>query len=303
MNYIFKILLFLSFLIFNSTTISAQELNCNFQVNSSQIIGSDKSIFEVLQTRLSEFVNSRKWTKHNYQIQERIECTMLINITERVTPTSFKATIQIQSRRPVFNSSYSTTLINHIDKDFEFNFNEFEQLEYSENSYVSNLTSVVSFYVYMILAMDYESFSKNGGSPYLTLAQNIVTNAQGSGSSGWKAFEDTKNRYWLVENLLKPNYVPFRETMYNYHRLVFDVMSADVTKGRAVVAESIKNLEKVFTYDMNSFQLQFFFNAKADEIVELFKEAPQSEKSEIVPILNKINPANSNVYEKIISGK
>jgi len=303
MNYTNKIIILFLIVFFSGITVRAQELNCNFQVNSSQIIGSDKSIFEVMQTKLSEFVNSRKWTNHNYQIHERIECTMLINITERVNPTSFKATIQIQSRRPVFNSSYSTTLINHIDKDFDFNFNEFEQLEYSENSYVSNLTSVVSFYVYMILAMDYESFSKNGGSPYLTKAQTIVTNAQGSGSSGWKAFEDTKNRYWLVENLLKPNYAVFREAMYNYHRLGFDVMSADVSKGRAVVSASIKSLEKVYTYDMNSFQLQFFFNAKADEIVELFKEAPQSEKSEIVPILNKINPANSNVYEKIISGK
>ncbi|MGE0560773.1 MAG: DUF4835 family protein [Flavobacteriales bacterium] len=303
MNFIAKITFLFIIVLLNDVSISAQELNCNFQVNSTQIIGSDKSIFDVMQTRLSEFVNGRKWTNHNYQISERIECTMLINVTERVTPTSFKATIQVQSRRPAFNSSYSTTLINHIDKDFEFTFNEFEQLEYSENSFVSNLTSVVSFYVYMILAMDYDSFAKNGGQPYLLLAQNIVTNAQGSGSSGWKAFEDTKNRYWLVENLLKPNYVPFRETMYNYHRLGFDVMSGDVSKGRIEVTKSIKNLQSIYTYDMNSYQLQFFFNAKADELVELYKEAPQAEKSEIVPILNKINPANSNIYEKILSGK
>ncbi|OFY95714.1 MAG: hypothetical protein A3K10_18065 [Bacteroidetes bacterium RIFCSPLOWO2_12_FULL_31_6] len=290
-------------LFFNNFVAFSQELNCNFQVNSTQVMGSDKSIFDVMQKNLSEFVNNKKWTNHNYQIQEKIECTMLINITERVSPNSFKATIQVQSRRPIFNSSYSSTLINHIDKDFEFTFNEFEQLEYSENTYISNLTSVVSFYVYMILAMDYESFSKDGGSPYLTKAQTIVSNAQNAGSSGWKAFEDTKNRYWLVENLLKPNYAPFRETMYNYHRLGFDVMSTDINKGRGVVLASLKSLESIFKYDMNSYQLQFFFNAKADEIVELFKEAPQAEKSEIVPILKKINPANSTTYEKIISGK
>lgn len=298
-----KITLVYFLLFFSNSIVFAQELNCNLQVNSSQIMGSDKSIFDVMQKNLSEFVNNKKWTNHNYQIQEKIECTMLINITERVSANSFKATIQIQSRRPIYNSSYSSTLINHIDKDFEFNFNEFEQLEYSENIFTSNLTSVISFYVYMILAMDYESFSKEGGSPYLIKAQTIVTNAQNAGGAGWKAFEDTKNRYWLVENLLKPNYDPFRETMYNYHRLGFDIMSSDVNKGRGVILASLKNLESIFKYDMNSYQLQFFFNAKADEIVELFKEAPQAEKSEIVPILKKINPANSNTYEKIISGK
>lgn len=296
-------MLLVSLFVMKSEIVNAQELNCNFQVNSSQVMGSDKSIFDVMQKNLSEFVNNKKWTNHNYQIQEKIECTMLINITERVSANSFKATIQIQSRRPIFNSSYSATLINHIDKDFEFTFNEFEQLEYSENTYISNLTSVVSFYVYMILAIDYETFSKNGGSPYLTKAQTIVSNAQNAGSAGWKAFEDTKNRYWLVENLLKPNYEPFRSTLYNYHRLGFDVMSSDVNKGREVVLASIKNLESIFKYDMNSFQLQFFFNAKADEIVELFKEAPQNEKSELVPLLKKLNPANSNTYEKILSGK
>lgn len=303
MEKIIKIIVVLTFVLCESRDVYAQELNCNFQVNSTQIIGSDKSIFDVMQTRLKEFVNGRKWTNHNYQISERIECTILINITERVTQNAFKATIQIQSRRPAFNSSYYSTLINHIDKDFEFTFNEFEQLEYSENTYVSNLTSVISFYVHMILAMDYDSFSKEGGQPYLIKAQNIVANAQGSGSSGWKAFEDTKNRYWLVENLLKPNYAPYRETMYNYHRLGFDVMSSDVNKGRTEVSKSIKSLESIFTYDMNSYQLQFFFNAKSDEIIELYKEAPQSEKNEIVAVLKKINPANANDYEKIISGK
>jgi len=293
---------FISFILVNSR-LNAQELNCNVKVNSSQIIGSDKSIFEVLEKNISEFVNNKKWTNHNYQFQERIECTMLLNITERVSTNSFKATIQVQSRRPIFNTSYSSTLINHIDKDFEFNFNEFEQLEYSENTFISNLTSVISFYIYYIIAMDYESFELNGGTPYLIKAQAVVNNAQGANATGWKAFEDTKNRYWMIENHLKPNFVPFRETLYNYHRTGFDVMSSDVAKGRTSVLNSIKALQSISTYDPNSFQLQMFFNAKADELVDLFKEAPMAEKSEIVPILNKINPANSNTYQKITSGK
>ena len=297
---IFFIFLLISLPIFQ---LNAQELNCNVEVNSTQIIGSDKSIFDVMKKNISEFVNSRKWTNHNYQTNERIECTILLNITDRPALNSFKATIQIQSRRPIFNSSYSSTLINHIDKDFEFTFNEFEQLEYSENTYISNLTSVISFYVYMILAMDYESFEINGGTPYLLKAQAIVGNAQGANATGWKAFEDTKNRYWMVENHLKPNYVPFREAIYNYHRLGFDIMASDLTKGRSEVLKAIKTLQSISTYDPNSFQLQMFFNAKADELVDLFKEAPMAEKAEIVPLLNKINPANSTTYEKINSGK
>jgi len=281
----------------------AQELNCNVQVNSTQITGSDKSVFDVMQKAVYEFMNNRKWTNHIYGNNERIECTVLINITEQKSVGSFTATIQVQSRRPVFNTSYYSTLMNHIDKDFEFTFNEFDQLDYSETTFISNLTSVLSFYAYMIIALDYESFEMNGGSTYFTKAQTIVTNAQNAPNTGWKAFEDTKNRYWMVENFLKPNYKVLRELFYNYHRLGFDVMAQDVSKGRKVILESLKTLESVFNYDRNSFQLQLFFNAKVDEIVNIFKDAPSSEKGQIVPLLKRINPANSADYEKILSNK
>lgn len=287
-------------LLVNSFVVLSQELNCNVQVNSTQVTGSDKSIFDVMQKSIFEFMNNRKWTNHTYNNQERIECTILINITEQVSVGSFKATIQVQSRRPVFNSSYNSTLLNHIDRNFEFTFNEFDQLDYSETTFISNLTSTLSFYAYMILALDYDSYEMKGGSEFLTKAQNIVTNAQGASNTGWKAFEDTKNRYWMVENFLKPNYTPLRELFYNYHRLGFDVMAKDVAQGRKVIAESLKSLESVFNYDMNSFQLQLFFNAKADELVELFKEAPSSEKNEVVQLLKRINPANSSDYETIL---
>ncbi|MCB9334546.1 MAG: DUF4835 family protein [Flavobacteriales bacterium] len=279
---------------------SAQELNCNVQVNSTQVTGSDKSVFDVMQKSIFEFMNNRKWTNHVYQPNERIECTILINITEQKSVGSYSATIQVQSRRPIFNTSYFSTLINHIDRDFDFNFNEFDQLDYSETTFISNLTSVLSFYAYMILALDYESYEKEGGSAYFTKAQTIVANAQGSSFSGWKAFEDTKNRYWMVENYLKPNYKVMRESLYDYHRLGFDVMAADVTKGRTVIVNSLKSLESVYDYDRNSFQLQMFFNAKKDELIELFKEAPSSEKNEMVQLLKKINPANSSDYETIL---
>lgn len=299
MKFFHIIILFL----FSYQTIEAQELNCNVTVNSTQITGSDKSIFSVMEKSVYEFMNNRKWTTDIYSPSERIECTILINITEQKSVGNFTATIQVQSRRPIFNTSYFSTLINHIDRDFEFTFNEFDQLDYSETTFISNLTSVLSFYAYMIIALDYESFQLKGGSDYFIKAQTIVTNAQGSPNTGWKAFESTKNRYWMVENYLKPNYAVLREAIYNYHRLGFDVMTKDVAKGRKVVLDALNSLESVFEYDRNSFQLQQFFNAKVDELIELFKEAPTAEKNEVSQLLKRINPANSSDYEKILKGK
>jgi hypothetical protein len=300
MNSLLKIALIFvcSFSVLHSAT--AQELNCNVQVNSTQVTGSDKSVFDVMQKSVFEFMNNRKWTNHVYNNQERVECTILINITEQVSVGSFKATIQVQSRRPVFNSSYNSTLLNHIDRDFEFTFNEFDQLDYSETTFISNLTSTLSFYAYIILALDYDSFELNGGTENLTKAQTIVTNAQSAPNTGWKAFEDTKNRYWMAENYLKPNYAKLREVFYNYHRLGFDVMAKDAAAGRKVIFNALNSLESVFNYDRNSFQLQLFFNAKKDEIIELFKEGTSSEKAEVVQLLKRINPSNSNDYEKIL---
>lgn len=283
-----------------STTAFTQELNCEVQVNSSQITGSDKSVFDVMQKAVFEFMNNRIWTNHVYDNNERIECTILINITEQKAVGSFAATLQVQSRRPIFNTSYYSPVINHIDRDFDFAFNEFDQLDYSETTFQSNLTGVLAFYAYMIIAMDYESFSDKGGEEYLKKAQNIVNNAQGTAFSGWKAFEGTKNRYWMVENLLKPNYVPYRETIYNYHRMGFDIMATETAKGRSAVVESIKKLKSVFDYDRNSFQLQLFFNAKKDELISLLKEAPSGEKNDVVQLMKEINPGNASDYDEIL---
>ena len=284
-------------------TAEAQELNCNVQINSSQIQGSDKSVYDAMQKSIFEFVNTRKWTNNVYKNSERIECTILINITEQVSTNEFKGTIQIQSRRPVFNTSYYTTLLNHIDKDFEFKFNEFDPLIFSETTFSSNLTSVIAYYVNIIIALDYDSFSLNGGTRYFQKAQTIVSNAQSAQESGWKAFENDRNRYWLVENMLHQNYSPLRECNYKYHRLGFDAMAQKVQTGRAVILTALKLLEKVYDRKPGSFLLQIFFNSKSNEIVELFTEALPSEKSEITNLLNQIDPNNSSKYDTIIKGK
>ena len=296
-------ILFVVALAVSLSNVNAQELNCTVQINSSQIQGSDKSIFDAMQKAIFEFMNSRKWTNNIYKGTERIECTVMINITEQVSTNEFKATIQIQSRRPVYNTSYYTTLLNHIDKEFDFKFNEFDPLVYSENTFLSNLTSVLSFYANIILALDYDSYSLNGGTKYLQNAQTIVGNAQGAQASGWKAFEGERNRYWIPQNLLHPNYAPLRECFYKYHRLGFDNMAKNVETSRASVLTSLNLLELVYKRRPGNFQLQIFFNAKSNELVDLFTDALPREKSEAKNLLDKIDANNLTKYEKIIKGK
>lgn len=279
--------------------LKAQELDCKIQVNSDQVQATDKSVFEVMEKNIFEFMNSRKWTNHIFQPNERIECSILINVNEMISANEFKATIQVQSRRPVFNSSYNSTLFNHIDKEFDFRFNEFDNLEYSENSHLANLTSVLAFYAYIIIGLDYDSYSLKGGTPFFLQAQKIVSNAQGAGEPGWKAFENNNNRYWIVQDLLHPTHEALRECYYNYHRLGFDVMAKDAAKGRATVLESLKLLDKVYQAKPGAFQLQLFFNAKSDEIVNLFKGGLANEKSEVIMLLDKINPMNGSKYKEI----
>ncbi|MCB0401765.1 MAG: DUF4835 family protein, partial [Flavobacteriales bacterium] len=260
-------------------------------------------IFDAMQKKIFEFMNNRKWTNNVYKNNERIECSILINITERISLNSFKATLQIQSRRPIYNTSYYSTLINHFDKDFEFQFNEFDPLEYSETTFLNNLTAVLGYYANIIIATDYDSFSLNGGTTYLRKAQAIVSNAQGVQETGWKAFENDKNRYWLVENLLHNYFAPLRECIYKYHRQGFDKMADNVPAGRVEVFNALKLLDKVYERKPGSFTLRIFFNAKANEIVELFSEAPANEKAEVVNLLTKIDPNNIAKYDKITKGK
>lgn len=301
MKSLVKIILVVTLLI--CSRVNAQELICNVQINSSQVQGSDKSIFEAMQKAIFEFMNSKKWTNNVYQNTERIECTVLINITEQVSTNEFKATIQVQSRRPVYNTSYPTTTLNHLDKDMDFKFNEFDPLEYSEGNFISNLTSVLAYYANIIIGLDYDSFSNKGGTKYFQNAKAIVNSAQGAQQSGWKAFEGERNRYWFAENMLHQNYAALRDCFYQYHRLGFDMMAKNVVVGRASVLKSLKQLEQVYTRKPGGFQLQIFFNSKSNEIVDLFVEGLSKEKAEVTNLLNKIDPTNISKYEKITKGK
>ncbi|MCW3083872.1 MAG: hypothetical protein JWP12_1238 [Bacteroidetes bacterium] len=286
-------------LFFSVVRINAQELNCQVQVLSQQISGSDKHIYEVLQTAINEFMNNRKWTNDAFRLEERIDCSILINLTSR-DADAFTGTIQIQSRRPVFKASYTSVLLNYNDPDFTFKYLENQPLDYNDNSYTSNLTSVLAYYANIILGLDYDTYALNGGTPYLQKALAIVNTAQDAADKGWRAFESNKNRYWLINNMMDASFVPLRECMYNYHRKGLDAMVENKDAGRAVIAESIETLRKVHDAKPLSFNMQVFFNAKADEVINIFSGAFTDEKAKVVNTLNLIDPTNSNKYQKIL---
>jgi len=227
---------------------------------------------------------------------------MMINITNRVSTDEFEGTFQIQSRRPVYSTSYYSPLFNFIDRDFSFRYVEFQPLEFNETQFLNNLTSVVAYYAYIVLGLDYDSYSPQGGTPYYLKAQNIVSNAQNVQEKGWKAFEGTQNRYWLTEELLNPQFTPLRECMYDYHRKGFDTMSEKLVPARGEILTALKKLRKVNQDKPGSFTLSVFFLAKSDEIINIFSQANQDEKAQVVNLLSEIDPANSNKYQMIMAG-
>ena len=279
----------------------SQELNCSVQVLSPAFqTSTDKKIFTTLQQQIYEFINNRKWTNDVFQQDERIECSLIFSITDKPSSDQYKGTLQVQVRRPIYKSSYNSLLVNILDKNLDFRYVEYQPMEYVENTFTSNLTSMLAYYANVIIGMDYDSFSLEGGTPYFQKAQTIVSNAQSTSEVGWKFNESSsQNRYWIVENLLNSTFKPLRECVYKYHRTGFDAMSQDLATGRAVVLSSLQLLKKVYDSKPNSYSLTLFFLAKADEIVNLFTPAELEEKTKVLALVNEIDPANNTKYSKI----
>lgn len=299
MKLLFSLLVFFAFL----STAIAQEFNVVVQVTSPQVEGTEKKIFETLQQELNDFVNNRKWTNYNYKPEERIEGTILITVSQRASSDQFVARMNVALRRPVFNASYNTTLLNYIDKDYEFTYVEFQPIEYSDNVFTSNLTSTIAYYLYIFLGLDGDTFSRMGGGPYFEKAQDIVNLAQNSREKGWKAFENQKNRYWLIENLSNPTYSSVREAMYKYHRLGLDVMADDVERGRAAINESLELLRKANRERPGLFIIQLFLEAKRDELINIYSGASPMDKTTAIAILKEIDPANAARYQRIMEAR
>lgn len=280
----------------------AQEFNVTVQVTSPMVEGTEKKIFETLQQELYDFVNNRQWTNYVYKPEERIEGTILITVDQR-SGEDFKGKINLALRRPVYKSSYNSTLFNYLDRDFEFKYIEYQPMEYADNVYSSSLTSTIAFYLYLYLGLDGDSFARMGGSPYYAKAQEIVNLGQNERERGWKAFESQKNRYWIIENLTNPTYASVRDAMYKYHRLGLDLMSDDVEAGRAGVNESLELLRKANRERPGLFILQLFLEAKRDELVNIYSQAAPMDKTKAVNILKEIDPANSSKYQRILDAQ
>jgi hypothetical protein len=292
----------LSALIFEfNNKLFSQEINCQLTVVSQQVQGTqEKQIFDQLKNALTEFINNNKWTKDNFEPIEKIECSMLINITQKNDIGDYNATIQVQARRPVYKSTYFTPTLNIMDENFHIIYQQFTQLQFNLNNFETNLTSVIAYYINIILAIDYDTFSLYGGTEFWNRAQIIASNAQSFGEKGWSPSEPgQKNRYWFVDNQLQPAFQGIREFMYKYHRLGLDIMYEKPEEGRANILSAMEALVKVYQVRPASFNMQVLMNTKRDEIIKIFKEATPEEKQKAIEILTTIDPANASKYDAI----
>lgn len=279
----------------------AQEFNASVQVSAPQIQQTNREKFNELRKGLYEFVNDRHWTSYSYTIDERIECTIGITIMEEISSDEFRGRINLVLKRPVYGTSYNTTVFNYVDNDFQFQWQEGQPLEFNENSFSNNLTATIAYYVYIFLGLDFDTFQSMGGSPYFQKAQSVVNMAQGAREAGWKAFESMKNRYWLAENLNNSSYSNIRKALYQYHRKGLDLMYDNVEKGRQGVMEALELLQRAHREKPRLFLMQLIMDAKRDEFINIFSDAAPMDKTKAVNILKEIDPSHANDYQKIIS--
>ena len=279
-----------------------QELNFTVKINTQKLQTVDPKVFETLESTIREFLNSTKWTDDVFEPEEQINCNIQLTIQEERSATSFKADLAISASRPVFGSSYETALLNHIDKDVTFVYEQYQPLQYSRNAYNDNLSQVLSFYVYIILGMDYDSFSLLGGEPYFQTSQDIVNSVPQNAAAanpGWQSIEGNRNRFWMIENILSARTRLYREAMYNYHRQALDIMADDVATGRAIMLEALEDVGKVNQTYPNSMIVQMFNNAKSQEIIEIFKGGDRTQQDRLIRLMSRIDASNSSKYRSI----
>ncbi|WP_224482632.1 DUF4835 family protein [Robertkochia aurantiaca] len=281
-----------------SSLLYAQELNCTIIVNSEQVEQTNQQVFKTLERSLNDFVNKSKWTNRNLEPDERIDCSMQLTITS-FDANTFTANLQIQSNRPVYNSTYQSPVFNYQDRQFTFNYLEFEPLFFNPNVFESNLTAVITYYIYIILGVDADTFEREGGTPFFKRAQSIVNLAQGSGYSGWQQTDGNRTRWELVDNLLSNTFREYRLALYNYHRLGMDNMTDNAMLAKQSIAGSMKLFERLNNTRPNSFVLQTFFDAKAEEIAGIFSGGPKMDIVNLVNTLNKVAPLYGETWSRI----
>lgn len=298
-----KILVSLFLFLVSLPVLSAQELNCRVEVNTSQLEGTNKTVFETLQSAINEYVNTNHWTPAQFAANEKIECTLFFNITKYDESTGLmEGSLQVQSLRPVYNSSYLSTLINFKDNSISFNYTQGEPLLYSEMQMESQLTQILNFYIYLILAVDFDSFSPRGGDVLFERLETIVHQGQSSGETGWKAFEDTKNRAAVLASFTDPSTRIIRDLYYNYHLQGLDQMSVSPDKGRKTIDTSLDVLTEVFKVAPMSVGLSMFRDAKLDELVNIYSKASADERQHAYDVLSPIYPTDQDRLDKIKRG-
>lgn len=281
--------------------LQAQELNCVVNVQRPSIQGIDPVIFQNMQKEIFEFMNLRKWTSDEFKTEERIKCNLNIVFTTGTAGSDrLEGTLQVQVIRPVYNSNYETVTLNFSDRDFKINYVPFQTVQFSDNAYINNISSILMYWGYMILGMDYDTFSPEGGTPYYEKARNIMNLAQNNGESGWKALDGTRNRYWLNENLLNNSYKSYRTMLYNYHRNGLDKMAGDVMAGRRAVLAELTQVEQLFSQNPNLFIIRVFTDAKANELIPMFKKADPADKQKFIRIMTRIDPNNASKYNSVL---
>lgn len=291
--------LIVCFLLVSIFNIEAQELNASVTINAERMTDVNPQIFKNLETKVKEFLNTTKWTDREYTQNEKIECNFFINISE-FKNNNVTATLQIQSSRPIFNSTYSAPILNINDKEFSFRFLEYEQLVYDQNSFTSNLISVLAYYVNIIIGVDMDSFGEMAGTKYLQNASNIMNIAQTSGYKGWSQSEGgNSNRYFFISDMLSNTYSPYRKAIFQYHYNGLDTMTEDLKKAKQNVSDAIQVLSKIQNVRPNALLTRTFFDAKTDEIVSIFTGGPVTNNADLIDTLNRISPLNSVKWNKI----
>lgn len=298
--------IFLFFLLLLFSFVADSQLRARVSVVSNRVGNNvDQKTFQTLQTALNNFVNNTKWSSDNFDPNEKIDCSFLLNLESFGDPNVYKASLTILSGRPVFNSTYVSPMINYQDNDIIFKYVEFQQLEFNDarvsgtDALVSNLTAVFAYWIDIILGFDYDSFSPRGGNIYFQKAQNIVNNApEGRNISGWKPFDGTRNRYWLAENLMNSKYTIFHDAIYNYYRLGMDKLYDQEANARAQILNVLNMLNTFNTENPNTMILQFFFQAKTQELIQIFTKASPADKSKALDLLKRLDVSSATKYEE-----
>jgi Domain of unknown function (DUF4835) len=298
----FRIPALLLLLLLLTPCLVAQEFNCQVSVIAPQVATAQPKVFQSLEVAIKEFFQNRRFTSLNYAPGERIDINLLLTISSQPAADRFEGSLQVIYARPVYGTDYNTPVLDLVDNNFQFNYLENVQVEFTPDRYITNLSSILGFYAYFILGVDADTYSPQGGSQFYTLAQQVVNNAQNANETGWKAYEDQRNRYWLLDNQVQAVFRPFREMLYNYHRLGMDTMTEDAANTRKTIAAAIEKLKTVHQAKPANYNHQVFFTAKFNELVEIFKPADPAEKTKLFNTLQILDPGHISQYQNMMRG-